>query len=50
MLKPNMYFTAVYAFSFFEKSMKNEEVVLKFALKMEVSQCQGFTARELVCC
>lgn len=44
-----MYFTAVYEFSFFERSMKDEEIVSKFALKMEVSQRQGFTQPESLC-
>lgn len=29
--------------------MKEEEIVLKFALKMEVSQCQGFIQTDRLC-
>lgn len=46
-----MYFTAVLEFFFFflEGSMKDEQIVLKFALKMEVSLCQGFKQQESLC-
>lgn len=44
-----MYFTAVHEFFFFEGSLKEEQIVLKFALKMEVSLWQGFKQQESLC-
>lgn len=39
-----MNFTAVHNFFFFGRSVKDDQVLLRFVLKLEVSLCQGFKA------
>lgn len=43
----NMSFTALH--EFFGRSVKDEQVLLTFVLKMEVRLCQDFTQQESLC-